>query len=124
MKLLIISNMPHYRSEDRIVGWGPTIQEISHLAGLFDEVKHIACLHSGEAPKSSLPYQAANVDFVPVPASGGVRWLDKLGILRLAPLYVRAILHHLKEADVVHVRCPANISLMAIVLLGFVSHPR
>jgi glycosyltransferase involved in cell wall biosynthesis len=39
-------------------------------------------------------------------------------------LYIRTILKELPTADVVHVRCPANISLLAIVLLGLVRHPR
>lgn len=124
MRLLIISHTAHYSSNERIVGWGPTVREINHLGRLFDDVRHIAFLHSGEAPKGSLPYEAPNVHLVPVPPSGGPRWINKLEILRFAPMYIQTILSHLKEADVVHVRCPANISLLAIILLGLVSKPR
>jgi glycosyltransferase involved in cell wall biosynthesis len=35
-----------------------------------------------------------------------------------------AILEELGTADAVHVRCPANISLLAILMLTFVKHPR
>ena len=63
MRLLVISNMSHYLRDDEVVGWGPTVQEIDHLATLFDEVRHIACLHPEPAPASALPYAAPNVAF-------------------------------------------------------------
>src|SRR3712207_3692431 len=40
------------------------------------------------------------------------------------PHYTRTIWRELPQADVVHVRCPANISLIAIVLLAVVRYPR
>jgi glycosyltransferase involved in cell wall biosynthesis len=49
---------------------------------------------------------------------------DKASILLNIPCYARAILSELAEADVVHVRCPANISLIAIVLLTVTRRPR
>lgn len=124
MKLLIISAMPHYRRGDQIVGWGPTAQEIDHLSGFFSEVRHIACLHPEPAPSSALPYESKRVTPLLVPASGGPSLRHKLDILRLAGVYLRAMLRELPQADVVHVRCPANISLLAIVLLSFVRSPK
>lgn len=123
MKLLIISHMPHHRRGAQVVGWGPTAQEIDALAGLFEEIRHIAILHPEAAPASALPYSSAKVRLIGLPPSGGERWRDKLGILRMAPAYLRAMRRELPWADVVHVRCPANISLMAIVLLGLVRQP-
>jgi glycosyltransferase involved in cell wall biosynthesis len=124
MRLLIISHMAHYRRGEQIVGWGPTVQEIDHLAKLFSEIRHVGCLYSVEAPASALPYSSARVSFVPVPPAGGPHGIDKLGILARAPLYVRTILRELPSADVVHVRCPANISLMALLLLHLARRPR
>ena len=40
------------------------------------------------------------------------------------PIYARHILAELKQADVVHVRCPAAISLIACFLLFFVRKPK
>ncbi len=124
MRLLIISNMAHYLKDDRVVGWGPTAQEISHLASLFDGVRHIACMHRGPAPASALPYTSDRVTLVPLPPAGGRRAMDKLGILRQTGLYVRTILAELPRADVVHVRCPANIPLLATAILSCVRAPR
>ena len=124
MKLLIISNMSHYYRHGEIVGWGPTVQEIDHLAKIFTEIRHVACLHPGEAPASALPYASPNIHFVFLPPTGGKFWLDKLEILRLTPLYLRTIWEHLSWPDAVHVRCPANIPMLAIILLALVSRPR
>lgn len=124
MKLLIISNMAHYKKNEQIVGWGPTVEEINHLSGLFSEVRHIACLYSDPAPASALPYQVENVQMVFVHPAGGQFLIDKIKILRLLSVYVRTILRELADVDAVHVRAPANISLIAIILLAFLKFPK
>jgi glycosyltransferase involved in cell wall biosynthesis len=116
-RLLIISNMAHYVRDGVIVGWGPTVQEIDELSRLFEAVDHIACLHSDVAPASALAYSANNVRLIPVSPMGGKQVRDKLGILAAFPGYALTISRGLRSADVVHVRCPANISLLAIVML-------
>jgi glycosyltransferase involved in cell wall biosynthesis len=121
---LIISNMAHHRRGEDVAGWGPTVQEIDQLATVFDEVRHIGCLYEGEGTAAFLPYRARNVTLVPVPPAGGTGLLDKLAITRLFPLYARTILRELPSADVVHVRCPCTIGLLAIMLLALVQRPR
>lgn len=116
--------MAHYQRGDRIVGWGPAVHEIDYLAGLFDEVRHIGCLHSETAPGSALPYSASNVHLVAVPPAGGTRLADKMRILRLFPLYARTILKEVPSADAIHVRAPANICLLALLLLSLRRTPR
>jgi glycosyltransferase involved in cell wall biosynthesis len=117
MKLLIVSNMAHYKADGKIVGWGPTVQEIDHIASKFEEVRHLACLHPEPPPRSSLAYSSKNVRLIPLPPAGGEKWKDKLGILRLSPLYLRTILKELHLSEAIHIRCPANIPLLAIILL-------
>jgi len=112
--------MSHYLNDGQIVGWGPTVQEIDHLAKVFDEIRHIACLHQEPAPSSSLPYSAKNVHLIPLQAAGGPKFSDKLEILKLIPSYLLRILREIPWADVIHIRCPANVSLLAIILLRFI----
>src|SRR5688572_10511618 len=130
MKLVIISHTPHYRAAEghashagQIAGWGPTIREIDHLASLFDEVVHIAPLEDGPAPPIALPYTSPRVTFRPVLPAGGERFIDKVDILLKAPHYLRVMLEELRDADAVHVRCSAAISLFANILLGLVHYP-
>lgn len=123
-RLLVVSHTPHYRRAGSVVGWGPTVREIDRLAELFEEVTHLAPLHSEEAPASSLPYEAPNVRLIFVPPAGGTRWAEKLGLLRVSPIYVRSIRRELDRCDVVHVRCPSNIGLLAVLVLWARRTPR
>ncbi len=123
MRLLIISNMRHYVDDGKVMGWGPTAKEIDYLASLFTEVVHIGCLHTGPPPRSMVAYEAPNIRLIPVPPAGGSTLRDKLDIVRLVPLYLRAILREVPRADVVHVRCPANISLLALLALSCLRRP-
>ena len=61
MNLLIVSNMAHYFRDGQLVGHGTTALEISYLAQLFDEIRHIACLHPVEPPLSALPYRSDRI---------------------------------------------------------------
>lgn len=124
MRLLIISHTPHYLDNGIVKGWGPTLREIDHLATLFDEVVHIAPLHRESAPSSALPYKCPRVRLVAVPPAGGKRLVDKLRIVRHIASYLRTISQELRQCDVVHVRCPANLSLLAVIILAFVKHPQ
>ncbi|MBC7815004.1 MAG: glycosyltransferase family 4 protein [Burkholderiales bacterium] len=127
-KLLIISDMAHYERDGQIVGHGPTAREISYLATRFEHVQHVACFHVGPAPAMMLPYSSERVHLIPMPFAGGDSLAAKVGVLRVAALYIRTILSELRaldpDNDVVHVRCAAPISLIAIMLLAFVRSPR
>jgi glycosyltransferase involved in cell wall biosynthesis len=118
MKLLIISDMSHYMEGNQVLGWGPTVQEIDQLASLFEKVRHVGCLYENPPPETSLAYSSHHITFIPVPPAGGSTLLSKARIIWMLPRYFRAILQQLPWADVVHVRCPANISLLAVVLLA------
>jgi hypothetical protein len=124
MKLLIISDLPHYQRNGQIVGWGTTVREINHLAQMFEEIRYVACFYPGPAPASALPYDTDRVKLIPLPPSGGKTLGAKVNILRLTPHYLRTIYQQLSWADVLHVRCPNNIGLLAMMLLSGVSSPR
>lgn len=123
MRLLIISHTPHYSANGRIVGWGPTVRELDYLAELFAEIVHVAVGYSGPAPASALPYSAPNIRVRLVSPAGGESLRDKIGILTAYPAYARVIREEMAHADAVHVRCPANISLLALWLLGRANEP-
>jgi glycosyltransferase involved in cell wall biosynthesis len=123
MRLLIISHTPHYLRQGKIVGWGATVREIDHLAALFESVVHLAPLHGEAAPASAIAYESARVKLRAVRPAGGERRRDKWSIPLRYPGYARAILQECRSADVIHIRAPANISLLALVLLAFVRRP-
>lgn len=122
--MLIISHTPHYSSQVGIVGWGPTIREIDQLSSQFEEVVHIAPLYKNLAPVSALPYQSSSVRFRGVLPAGGEKFKDKISVIQNIPVYIRVILQEMRRADIVHVRCPANISLVALIILAFKKQPK
>jgi len=122
--MLIISNMAHYYRNGQIVGWGPTVEEISHLATLFDSIRHLGCLHDTPAPDSAIPYAAENITLVPLPPTGGETIAAKWQIIKMTPLYLKSIVSELKQCDVVHLRCPANIPMLALLVLIFTRKPK
>lgn len=124
MKLLVISHTPHYLRENTCVGWGPTVREIDHLARIFEQVVHLAPLHPEAAPASSLPYTSERVRLRPVRSAGGNTVREKLHFFCMAGQYFHAIRQELQGADVVQVRCPAAISLMAIIMLSLIRAPK
>jgi glycosyltransferase involved in cell wall biosynthesis len=118
VRLLVVSGTPHHRDGDgQTVGWGPSVRELEQLTTLFDEIVHVAPLNAGRPPATDCPYTSGRVRLRPVLAAGGEGILAKLGILRRVPSWVAAIRSELRHADAVHVRCPANVSLIALLVI-------
>lgn len=124
MKLLIVSHTPHHAVDGTIVGWGPTVREIDHLSRYFSRVVHVAPVHPGPPLPIDLPYSSSKVIVRRVSPSGGASLPDKLGVVAAAPRYAGIILEEIKQADCVHVRCPASIALIALGVLFLRARPR
>lgn len=115
MKLLIISHTPHYLKEGQVVGWGSTVMEIDQLAKLFTEVTHLAPLHDGETPESSLPYRNPQVRLALVKPAGGRSLAQKLSYFWRIPQWFTVMRSEIKLADAIHIRCPAGVSLVGLL---------
>ncbi len=120
--LTIISHTEHYKLADgTIVGLGSTITEINHLMTVFDQIHHVAMLHSTEAPASALPYLSENIKFVPNKAVGGKGITDKLSVLGQAPKVINIVSKILKQSDYFQFRAPTGIGVYVIPYLIFFS---
>lgn len=119
MKLAIISHTEHYkRSDGTIVGWGPTISELNHLAQDFEELYHIAFLHPGTPPPSSLHYTASNIIFIPLKPVGGKGLGNKLKIVLNIPQILATVKKTLRQVDVFQLRTPTGIGVFLIPYLS------
>jgi phosphatidylinositol alpha-1,6-mannosyltransferase len=117
--LTIVSDTPYYLEGDRPVGWGPNVREIDQLASLFDEVRHVAPLYADRAPRSALASRRGEkIRLHTVVPAGGPNLAAKLRVLARYPAWARAIRREVAGADLVHVRCPSNISLLALGLFA------
>lgn len=125
MKLAIISHTEHYKRPDgTIVGWGPTVSELNHLAQDFEELYHIAFLHPGPPPPSSLPYTAPNIKFVPLKPVGGKGMGNKLKIVLNIPQIIATVKKTLRMVDVFQLRTPTGIGVFLIPYLTLFSNKK
>ena len=125
MKLTIISHTEHYKQSDgTIVGWGPTVSEINHLAQDFEEIYHIAFLHPGTPPPSSLPYTASNIKFVALQPVGGKGLLAKFKIIRNIPIIINTVRKTLSKVNAFQLRTPTGIGVFLIPYLTLFSNKK
>lgn len=118
-KLLVISHTEHQKTlVGEIVGWGPTINELNHLAGQWEEIVHIACLESKKPTGSSIAY-SSSIRFVPIPTFGGKNILNKIDILWKTPQILYRINKELRSATHVQVRLPMGIGPFVLLFLKF-----
>ncbi|MCG2430475.1 glycosyltransferase [Aequorivita xiaoshiensis] len=125
MKLAIISHTEHYKHPDgTIVGWGPTISEINHLAQDFDEIYHLAFLHPEMPPPSSLPYTSPKIKFIPMKPVGGKGIGEKLKIIANVPSVINSVNKVLQLVDVFQLRTPTGIGVFLIPYLSLFSNKK
>jgi glycosyltransferase involved in cell wall biosynthesis len=121
LKIGIISHTEHYKdSNDKIVGWGPTIKELNHLSAIADTIYHMAPLHDKKAPESSLEYSSDKIVFIPLKPSGGKRW-KKLSILYVAPYNLYKIMSVIKKVDKLQFRAPTGMGIYVLPFLKLFS---
>ena len=98
-KLVIISHTEHYiNPEQKVVGWGSTINEVNYLADFWEEIVHVGCLYNTTAPKSALPYTKNNIHFAPIPPYGGKSSLEKIKILFKIPKIIYQVIKSTKKS--------------------------
>ena len=125
MKLAIISHTEHYTdAQGGIVGWGPTISELNHLAPHFEKIYHIAPLHKEVPPPSALPYTAETIEFVALPPTGGSSLFDKLQILIQLPKTIAVVRQTLKKVDAFQMRTPTGIGVYLVPYLTYFSNKK
>lgn len=125
MKLAIISHTQHFLNENNeIVGWGPTISELNHLAEDYEKIYHLAFLHAENAQTSSIPYTAKNIEFIPLPVSGGKGFSDKLSIVKNMPKTIKAVKSVLKEVDAFQFRTPIGFGVYLIPYLSLFTNKK
>ncbi|MEZ5321585.1 MAG: glycosyltransferase [Microthrixaceae bacterium] len=116
MRLAVIGDTQHYRdAEGRLCALEPVVAQLARWACLFDEVVLCAPLDAGPPPVGFAPYRATNLRIEPLVSAGGNTFTAKLGLLTHLAGWARRIRAVAREVDAVHLRCPCNIGLVAIL---------
>jgi glycosyltransferase involved in cell wall biosynthesis len=119
-KLVIISHTEHYiNPEQKVVGWGSTINEVNYLADFWEEIVHVGCLYNTTAPMSALPYTKNNIHFAPIPPYGGKSSLEKIKILFKIPKIIYQVIKNTKNATEVQLRLPTSMGVFLLPLFSF-----
>jgi glycosyltransferase involved in cell wall biosynthesis len=120
MRLAVISHTEHYIDANGfVVGWGPTVREINHLSDYFEMIYHVACLHIGPPPQSSLGYIGDNIKFVPIPPSGGNTVRAKLSVLQTLPIVLSTVNGVISKVDSFQLRLPTGMGNYLLPWLMF-----
>lgn len=125
MHLGIVSDAHHYwDSSSRLCTLTPLARQFEQWASLFDQVTVVAPLLPGDPPAGSGPYQVQNIRLNPIPVAGGSTLTSKLILIRVLPRWWRVIQQLLGKVDAVHIRCPNNVGIPALLAVARISVPR
>ena len=116
----IISDTPYSRDKNgELVGLDPTVEEIDHLASLFEQVYHFAPLYKIKPPKSYVKHRKLNIRIVPMTPSGGKSFFNKFEHVFLFPLNLLKLKPFLKNTDIIHFRAPTGFGVLFLPWLYF-----
>jgi glycosyltransferase involved in cell wall biosynthesis len=120
---VVVSSAVHHDWNGERSSYTPYAREIDEWAELFDEVR-IVCPVRHEPPGGDAsPFAATNVALVAVPETGGSTAAAKVRQAVLVPRMVRTLVREMRQADVVHPRCPGNVGLLALLAQPVVRRP-
>lgn len=123
-KLLIVSHVIHYRHKQQLHAYGPYAREIDIWADLFPEVTIAAPCREQAPPGDCVPFTRANISIRPLKETGGHTLKAKARQLTLLPAVVWRMCREMLRADAIHVRFPANVGLLGVVLAPLFSRYR
>ena len=115
-ELLIVSHVCHYRHGGSIYAYGPYTREIDIWADLFPQILVASPLRDEAPPDDCLPFTRPNISMIPQPETGGDNLSAKLWQILLLPLLVWKLSSAMRCKDAIHVRCPGNLGLLAVIL--------
>lgn len=115
-RLVVVTNVTHYRHEGRVWAYGPYAREIGAWTTLFPRVAIAAPERLEAPPADALPIDGPDVRVVPQLEVGGTTVASKLRLVAALPATVWRLARALRGADAVHVRCPGNLGLLGAVL--------
>jgi glycosyltransferase involved in cell wall biosynthesis len=119
MRLGIISDAHHYfDAKGKLYTLTPLARQFEQWAALFDEVIICAPLLLGPPSNTASPYQATNIDLLPIVNAGGNTLRAKMNLVFALKDWWVAVNELLKRVDAVHIRCPNNISILGLLALA------
>ena len=115
MRLVVVSDTPISKVNNRLVILESPLREIEALSERFSEIIWLGYYRNG-FENASRPPRNSIIKLIPLPESGGENLYAKFSVLLKIPTYVKCIYKYLKSADIVHFRLPSISGLIGIIL--------
>lgn len=121
--LAVVTAPMHYRWQGKIWSYGPYARELDQWARWFERITLVGPACDEAPPDDATPLESAHVDLHPIPLTGGPSPSAKvLQVLRIPELLVRLV-RACRRADAIHVRSPANLSLLVSLIAPWLGRP-
>lgn len=116
MTLLIVTQLSHVFKDGKYYAYGPYTREINIWTKFFSKVYIVAPCTVGEKISAvDIPYHAADIEFIRVPAFDFISPANAFKALRVLPLILWRIVRSMEKADHIHLRCPGNMGLLGTI---------
>lgn len=114
--LLIISDSPMWKVNDKVFVFEPTLREVEWLADYFDKITWIG-YNFGPEPKTFARLSSkSNIEFVPLDhITGGASFFEKIKMLPQLPTLGIIVIRAIRQHRYVHTRGPSVPALIAIL---------
>ena len=116
MKFLIITHVKHKKSNGKYYAYGPYVREMNLWFKHIDRAIIVAPMEEAEPDPIDLPYEAKELEFLPVPVFNLTTPTEILNTALKLPAICLRILRGMIQADHIHLRCPGNMGLLGSIL--------
>ncbi|MCG9973042.1 glycosyltransferase family 4 protein [Christiangramia crocea] len=116
MKFAIFTHVIHHKHERRYYAYGPYVREINLWLRYVDEVHIVAPLSKTSKTRDlGEDYIHHNLNFIEISTFNLLNLLEFLKALVKIPVNFYKIIAAMRQADHLHIRCPGNIGLLAVI---------
>ena len=113
MKLAIFTLVQHSKIDETYYGYGPYVREMNLWGKYVDELLVLGTKSSQGPSKIDAAYDHKKLRFYQAPKISLLSLFEVLRTMVLTPFIFLQCLWIMTQADHIHLRCPANISLVA-----------
>lgn len=124
MKLAIFTLVQHSYKDGHYCGYAPYVNEMNLWGNYVDEVTVVGIKKSHNEINEIDTFYNKPIKFVPVPNFNILGAADIVKTLLKVPYIFIKCIQVMRQADHIHLRCPANVSLVACFAQIFFPHKK